>query len=313
MSSENETPKDAPLEIVRSLAKGLSALAREFQPIQKEIQETAVLFQPFTETLARLAAVAAPFAQAAARGMQRWDTAESLLKRGWVPNHTTPFELVAHCGDDDTRLQTSLLAHYTDNWPEVRARLESRVSSLDIDDEAKATFREALNAHEGELYRCVSRLLFPEFERVFRGALFEGRAGPIQYHEFVTKLTGDAANLELADFMTAGIQDMVLFKYMTEGIRNSDASTNNSGSATPKYEPGLAVGVNHTNVEQAKRNPIPTRHAVAHGLVSYSSQQSSLNAIFIADYVFSVVSRALRNKSEFAAGHCLPNAEPDSP
>ena len=304
MSSENEGPREAPPETVRSLAKGLAALARDFEPFQKRIQETAVLLQPITETLAGLATVAAPFVQAAARGMERWDTAACLLKRGWVPNHTTPFDLIAECGDDDTRLQTSLLAYYTDNWPEVRARLESRVSSLDIDDEAKATFREALDAHEGGLYRCVSRLLFPEFERVFRGALFEGRAGPIQYHEFVTKLTGDAANLELADFLTAGIQDMVLFKYLTEGVRNSDASGNHSGCAALKYEPGLAVGVNDTNLERAKQSPIPTRHAVAHGLVPYSSKQSSLNAIFVADYVFSVVSRALRNKPEFDADNC---------
>ena len=313
MSSENEAPRDTPPETVHSLAKGLAALAREFEPIQKGIQETAVILQPLTETLASLATVAAPFAQAAARGMERWDTAEYLLKRGWVPNHTTPFDVVAECGDDDTRLQTSLFAYYTDNWPEVRARLESRMSSLDIDDEAKATFREALDAHEGGLYRCVSRLLFPEFERVFRGALFEGRAGQIQYHEFVTRLTGDAANLELADFLTAGIQDMVLFKYLTEGVRNFNASGNRSTGAEPKYEPGLAVGVNETNVERAKQSPIPTRHAVAHGLVAYSSQQSSLNAIFIADYVFSVVSRALRNKPEVDASNCLPNAEPNSP
>ena len=313
MSSDNEAPRDTPPETVHSLAKGLAALAREFEPIQKRIQETAVLLQPLTETLASLATVAAPFVQAAARGMERWDTAEYLLKRGWVPNHTTPFHMVAECGDDDTRLQTSLLAYYTDNWPEVRASLESRMSSLDIDDEAKATFREALDAHEGGLYRCVSRLLFPEFERVFRGALFEGRAGQIQYHEFVTRLTGDAANLELADFLTAGIQDMVLFKYLTEGVRNSNASGNRSTGAEPKYEPGLAVGVNETNVERAKQNPIPTRHAVAHGLVAYSSQQSSLNAIFIADYVLSIVSRALRNKPEIDASNCLPVAEPDGP
>ena len=57
---------------------------------------------------------------------------------------------------------------------------------------------------------------------------------------------------------------------------------------------------------RAKQNPIPTRHAVAHGLVAYSSQQSSLNAIFIADYVLSIVSRALRNKPEIDASNCLP-------
>ena len=155
--------------------------------------------------------------------------------------------------------------------------------------------------------------MFPEFERVFREALFDGRAGHIEYHKFVTKLSGEAANLELADFLTTGIQDMVLFKYLTEGVRNSDASSNHSGCATPTYEPGLAVGVNHTNVERARQSPIPTRHAVAHGLVPYSSQQSSLNAIFIADYIFSVVSRALRNKPEFDVDDCLAHAEPDGP
>ena len=313
MSSENEAPRDAPPQTVHSLAEGLAALARDFEPILKGIQETALRLQPLTETLASLATAVAPFAQAAARGMERWDTAEGLLKRGWVPNRATPFHLVAECGEDDTRLQASLLAYYTDNWPEVRARLELHMSSLNVDDEAKSTFREALDAHEAGLYRCVSRLLFPEFERVFREALFDGRAGHIKYHEFVTKLSGEAANLELADFLTTGIQDMVLFKYLTEGLRTSDASRNRSGCATPTYEPGLAVGVNASNVERVRQSPIPTRHAVAHGLVSYSSQQSSLNAIFIADYVFSVVSRAFRNKPEFDENNSLPHPEPDGP
>ena len=304
MASESETRRGAPPEKVLSLAKGLTALARDFEPILKGIQETAARLQPLTETLAGLATVAAPFVQAAAQAMERWDTAEDLLKRGWVPNQTTPFDLVAECEDDDTRLQTSLLAYYTDNWPEVRARLELRMSSLDVDDEAKATFREELDAHEGGLYRCVSRLLFPEFERVFREALFDGRAGQIQYHKFVTKLSGDAANLELADFLTTGIQDMVLFQYLTEGVRDIDAPGDQSTDAAPRYEPGLAVSVNATNVEQAKQSPIPTRHAVAHGLVAYSSRQSSLNAIFIADYVFSVVSRASRNRPELDPDDC---------
>ena len=304
MSSENEAPRNAPPETVRSLAKGLATLDRDIAPILKGLHETAVRLQPLTEALAGLATVAAPFVQAAAHAMERLDIAEGLLKRGWVPNQTTPFDLVAECEDDDTRLQTSLLAYYTDNWPEVRARLELRMSALDVDDEAKATFREALEAHEGGLYRCTSRLLFPEFERVFRGALFDGRAGQIRYHKFVTRLSGDAANLELADFLTTDIQDMVLFKYLTEGVGDTDAQGDHSTGAAPRYEPGLAVGVNTTNVEQAKQSPIPTRHAVAHGLVAYSSRQSSLNAIFIADYVFSVVSRALRNKPELDADNC---------
>ena len=244
--------------------------------------------------------------------MERWDTAESLFMRGWVPNRTTPFDLITECGDDDTKLRILLLAYYTDNWPEVRMCLESHMSSYNVDDEAKATFREALDAHEHGLYRCVSRLLFPEFERAFRGALFEEQAGPIRYHDFVKGLTGEAGNPKLADFLFAGIQDMVLFKYLTEGVRYNGALDDQSGCAVPKYEPGLAIGVNKENVEQARCSPIPTRHAVAHGLVAYSSQQSSLNAIFIADYVFSVVSRVLHNGSDIDTDSCHAQAHPDS-
>ncbi|MCY4138623.1 MAG: hypothetical protein OXF56_10200 [Rhodobacteraceae bacterium] len=31
---------------------------------------------------------------------------------------------------------------------------------------------------------------------------------------------------------------------------------------------------------------MPNRHAAVHGLVVYSSMQNSLNAIFMADYIF---------------------------
>ena len=231
--------------------------------------------------------------------------------RGWVPNRTTPFDLITKCGEDDTKLRTLLLAHYTDNWPEVRMCLESHMSSCDVDDEAKTTFREALDAHEHGRYRCVSRSLFPEFERVFREALFEGQAGQISYRKFVKKLTGEDGNPNLADVLFAGIQDMVLFKYLTEGVRFTGALDDQSRCAAPKYKPGLAVGVNEENIEQARHSPIPTRHAVAHGLVVYSSQQSSLNATFIADYVFSIVSRFLRNRSGVDTDNCHAQADPD--
>ncbi len=269
----------------------LASLSRKIEPVFKGLRElTARLDSPglreLRELTARLSSLtqslvpAASSIQAAAR---EWAKTESLLKRGWMPNHTIPFDVVSECGDDAARLQTSLLSYYTDNWGEVRAQLETQLSSYNIDDEAEATFREALDAHEAGLYRCVSRVLFPEFEREFRVALFDGGVGSITYKKFIKKLSGTAADLKLGDFLIAGIQDMVLFNYLTE---------NDSRSASSEYVPTLGVGINKRNVEQARQNPIPTRHAVVHGLVTYSSRQSSLNAIFIADYVFSVMSRA---------------------
>ena len=283
MSSTNKVSSDAVPEVVRELANGLATICRQVEPILREL---TVRLEPLMRSLK----TAAPLVQAVELEWAKWDTAESLLERGWVPNQTTPFDLVAECGNDGPMLQTSLLAYYTDNWGEVRTRLESRLSSYDIDDEAKATFGEALDAHEAGFYRSVSRLLFPEFERLFRAALYDGRAGKSSYHKFVNALV-KGADLELGDFLIAGLQDMVLFKYLTEGVREPSASADDSRGAPPEYVPGLAVGVDETNVERARQSPIPTRHAVAHGLVAYSSQQSSLNAIFIADYIFSVVSQ----------------------
>ena len=176
------------------------------------------------------------------------------------------------------------------------------MSSNGVDDEAKATFREALEAHEAGLYRCVGRVLFPEIERVFRAALFDGRTGSISYKCFVNQLIGRDANLDLGDFLIAGMQDMVLFEYLTQGVlKNADTSSGGSHSDPPEYEPGLAARVDETNFEWVRRSQIPTRHAVVHGLVVYSSQQSSLNALFIADYLFSVLFRALRRASDFDA------------
>ena len=128
-----------------------------------------------------------------------------------MPRHNTESQIGLFRSDQSTRLQTSLLSYYTDNWGEVRAQLETQLSSYNIDDEAEATFREALDAHEAGLYRCVSRVLFPEFEREFRVALFDGGVGSITYKKFIKKLSGTAADLKLCDFLIAGIQDMVLF------------------------------------------------------------------------------------------------------
>ena len=290
--------------IERERTRWDTALTPLAQAIERERTRWNTALTPLAQAIERERArwdnALAPLAQAIEHGRARWDTAENLLEQGWVPNLATPYDLVTECGDDGARLQTSLLDYYTDNWVEVRTQLESRLSSYDIDDEAKATFREALGVHEAGFYRAVSRLLFPEFERLFRAALFDGCTGRIRYNEFMETLVSDeeADHLGLGDFLIAGLQDIVLFKYVTEGVRKPSASADDSRGTTPEYVPGLAVRVDETNIARARQSPIPTRHAVVHGLVTYSSQQSSLNAIFIADYVFSVLSVDQRRRQE---------------
>ena len=290
MSSSNQGTGDTIPQTFHALVNGLSAMTHKLEPALRGLGQLAAHLEPLTRSLE----TAAPLIHAVAREITTLDIAEYLLDRRWVPNHTTPYDLVAKCRNDDAKLQMFLLTYYTDNWGEVRTCLEARLSSYSIDDEAKATFREALDAYEAGLYRTISRLLFPEFERLFRAALFDGRAGQIRYNKFLEKLvSNEEADLGLGDFLIAGLQDMVLFKYLTAGVRNPSDSAHDTPGTAPRYVPGLSVGVNKTNVEDAKQSPIPTRHAVAHGLVTYSSPQSSLNAIFIADYVFSIMSRVL--------------------
>ena len=145
---------------------GLEDLFPDLQLGLKGLGEIGESLRPLTEPLA---AFAAPFVQMAGfvvqtdvLGLKRWAVAETLMARGWVPNFTTPFDLVEKCGNDDARLKQALLAHYDDNWSYVRARLVASVSSCNIDDDAKAVFREALDGHERGSCQSVSRLLFPE-------------------------------------------------------------------------------------------------------------------------------------------------------
>jgi len=213
--------------------------------------------------------------------MDKLKSAEHLTKRGWLPNRTTPFPKIAECEDETAGLNEILLAHYTDHWNQVKAELKSAMECWGIDTEAKAVFREALNLHEAGFYRSVSRLLFPEIERIFRTVIFEdtpGNTGKIDYRKIAGILSGLESDVGIDPFLIVGIPDAFLFTYLHAGHQNPS-----------EYEPGLGVSITRRNITNARENPIPTRHAVVHGLVSYPEPQHSLNAIFIADYVFSLI------------------------
>lgn len=48
-------------------------------------------------------------------------------------------------------------------------------------------------------------------------------------------------------------------------------------------------------------NQIPNRHAAIHGLVPYSSEKSSLNSIFLIDFVLHTITQAKRARIAEAA------------
>ena len=243
--------------------------------------------QPLAMKLQRLKEAAAPIV----REFVKWNVSCEVLGRaGWLPHYTTPFDYIAECGEDIEAVQSRLLDYYKSNWQNVRSEIESRLPDYKIDAEAKATFREALDAHEAGFYRCVCRVLFPEIERVFRAELFNNKIKighrRINYKDFIKKLVDDDDSI--GDFITEGLYDLSVFGHLTKAIRKEDASESD------KLIFGLFSGVwSEEDRERLQQNPVPNRHAAIHGLVVYSSQQNSLNAIFIADYVFRIIAPAV--------------------
>ena len=78
---------------------------------------------------------------------ERRQVHDALDKVGWLPHPTVPYRLVEGCGDDLALLDDRIADYYRSRWPEIRDEMESGLAEYHIDDDARATFREALIAH----------------------------------------------------------------------------------------------------------------------------------------------------------------------
>ena len=285
-------------EPIFGIARSISEIGGRIDSLTR-VSEAGSRIEEGTAPPMPFSKAASPFAPVLLEENRRRETiAEKILEHGWVPNHTMPFALVAECGNNTAKVTKVLLTHYNNNWLGVRPQLEMPLSSYEIGDHAKAIFREALDNHEDRRYSSVVNLLFLRFEKMFCTVLFpERRAGPIRYVKILNELYKKGSDMYLGEKDFSCSVDSILFnKYLTKGADKSLASCGISPNGI--YMPGLATRVDHTNIEFVKQSPIPNRNAVAHGWVDYSSQQNSLNAIFIADHVFSVVSRIASNTSK---------------
>ena len=91
--------------------------------------------------------------------------------------------------------------------------------------------------------------------------------------------------------MRGGFYELDIFGLLTKHIEHEDETESS------KFIYGLFQKVqSEEDRERLQQDPIPNRHAALHGLVVYSSQQNSLNAIFIADYIFRIFGQALPPK-----------------
>ena len=184
---------------------------------------------------------------------------------GWLPYRTVPFAQYVHeSGGDLSVTSARVETYYLENSQSVLADIECKLTAYHVDDEAKATLREALRAHAYNLYRCSPRLLLPEIERIIRQDWFgvEGIATM-----GLKRFTAEVDEKYLNDFVLEGSYELVLFNQLINHLFSR---------------------VN--DIVQVQEEPTPNRHAAAHGWVAYASPKNSLNAIICADYAYRLVS-----------------------
>ncbi len=200
-----------------------------------------------------------------------------LIERsGWLPHYTTPFDLVGET-TNEAEIRALLEQHYKANWSQVREQFLTQVATHRVDETGKAVFREALVAHEAGLYRAVPRLLFPEIERVACNLLYDGQrvtteqtaSGKIQKKR-VTGLPGFAelvGELPVGSVLTVNYGVALYYKLVDHLYAKVESSD---------------------QIEAARLDPVPNRHATLHGILPYDQPQNSINMLIMTDFMFSL-------------------------
>lgn len=235
------------------LFEAIKAITEPMRRVQDAWQERMAPIQRFIEAF------------------QRTDQARQRVEAtGWLAHVTTPFEELEDIEDDE--IPAALEKHYQENWQDVQQVFLDRLDEYTIEENAKATFRDALRAHEHGIYRATALLMIPVIERVIRKEYYGGTlpnkgTSVIEFREDAKMLPFDA--IEHCAF---GLYDALDYLY---DHCNSDEDASRMAS-----------------------KPIPNRHAVVHGWVTYNCMCSSLNMLILADFAFGLVTEMKRYKQE---------------
>jgi hypothetical protein len=198
---------------------------------------------------------------------------------GWLPHYTTPFAALAKCDGDRETFHQILEDHYRDNWAAVSTSFLDHLSAYDLEEESKSTFRQVLEAHGHGLYRLSARSLFPEIERVARHEIHDGALVMMTSQHELKKL---AEQLSPGETVPGGMYAMSLFrKFFYHLYENTKTAE---------------------QLEAVAADAVPNRHASLHGLLSYGTARSSVNALIMTDFIFQIVCALKRRAKEIEAG-----------
>lgn len=217
------------------------------------------------------------------RRFSNTDRAQRLLDAGWVPYGGMPIEAIpdeAESADIDSLMRTLI----EQQWAGVRTSLMDTVNLSDVDEEAVATFTEALNGFENGNYRSVVRVLFPEIERVARETIYGGSRHEWSFERQKEKGSWNTGLGTLRD---------ALMRRLPAGL----ATHADFGFAlTQKMDRHLYrhVGTQPEDIAFMQADPVPNRHASQHGYITYSTSQNAFNALSMTAFMFDVIMRAHR-------------------
>lgn len=261
-------------------AAGLVSLQRAWQAFVADpppwVHQTAMLIHGLSRMAADFQEKAAPriaaaldairpFAEALETLQREKEKADLLEAAGWLPHATSPFHLIERTMSVED-VGAVAEAHYRERWDDVRGALLAMVAVHDVDDEARATFHEAVQAHGHGLHRIAPRLLFPDLERIARRDLLGRDLGSFAS---LKELRRQVERLPLSRVLPGGLASYALYKRLAEHLYEEVKSPE--------------------QLERVRADPVPNRHAAIHGLVAYGSAQNSLNAIVMAEYILGLV------------------------
>lgn len=257
-----------PPEFIRSFVDLSRNLNKLLAPLQKDWAQLGTAVKTFGDSVVQ---AMRPFQEIIAKLQSDLHFAKTFEMSGWLPHSTTPLDLIDP-KSTAAEIDHTLTEYYREHWPETRQTLLDRFASYDVDEETKSVLDEALVAHETALYRCVPRALFPDIERVAR-ATFENSNGKNQ-------ATRELRNMPLLlDTPVTGLGTFLEWTLYS--------CLNNHLYKQAKSDEILDLLSN---------NCIPNRHAAIHGLIVYATEKSSLNMLFIADYIYAIIFYSRSNK-----------------
>lgn len=189
---------------------------------------------------------------------------KEIASAGWYPHRLLPLtEMYSLLQSDPDLLDSWVEKHIREHWMELRNSLENSEGITKLSAGSAETYRQALDAHEADLFRCVPRTLFGEVELVSR-----------------IVLTGKPMN----NGINAGLKP-VLAAIGELPIPALPAELQTS----PIYEL-LSDEVYSDSRRPSLNSKLPNRHDHIHGYsANHATFRDSVNMLLLAESLFSVL------------------------